>query len=550
MVRSFLVAALLFGCVDQGSGPLPKRVDPGYVPKHLLQAAPPLDRSLDVDLGGKVVYLGNTTETPRIIPGQPFKITHYWKVIAPVGDGWTVFSMLRGAPNTADFMYLLPTDMQRAHKPETWRAGEIIEDEQEVVLRADWKSNEANLLVGLIAAGAHGQGDRMAASGPNVVDRAAVARTFEVDVSKAPPPAGTVHVPYAKGPITIDGVANDPGWAGAAQSSEFVAATGSPEPVGKATAKMTWDDQNLYLFATVTDTEVYSEFKNQDDPLWKGDCIEMFIDADGNKKGYIELQVSPNNVTFDSWFPGGRAAKGDEEWDSGMVTAVAVRGTADTLGDTDNGWDVEVAIPWAAVKGRDAAMGINTPPRVGDRWRLNVVRVDRPKKGGKDAAASWNRISFSDWHGLDQMLTVVFANTIGQITPNAPVNPIGPAEGAAAGAGAGSAAGPATGSGSGSASAAGSAAAAGSAPGTGSAPAAGSAPGTGPAPAAGSASGSASAPGVRVPSAAGSASASDPALRLRVAPGAGAASVPGARAAPGSGSASPAPRVAPASPRP
>jgi hypothetical protein len=426
-MRSFLVAVLLVGCVDQGAGPQPRRVDPGYVPQHLLAAVPPLDHKLDVDLGGKVIYLGNTVSTTRVIPGQPFKVTHYWKVVAPVGDGWSVFAQIRGAANTADFMSLLPTDMQRAHKPQTWRAGEIIEDEQEIVLRPDWKSNEANLLVGLIATGAHGQGDRMAAAGPNVIDRAVLARKLDVDLSKAPPPAGTVHVPYAKGPITIDGNASDPGWSGAATSQELVTAVGSPEPVGKAIAKMTWDDQNLYLFATVTDSEVYSEFKNQDDPLWKGDCIEMFIDADGNKRGYIELQVNPNNATFDSWFPGGRAAKGDEEWDSGMVTAVAVRGTADTLGDTDIGWDVEVAIPWAAIKGRDEAMAINTPPKVGDRWKLNVVRVDRPKGGvGKDSASSWNRISFSDWHGLDQMLTVVFANSVGSVAPNAMVNPLAP----------------------------------------------------------------------------------------------------------------------------
>ena len=35
----------------------------------------------------------------------------------------------------------------------------------------------------------------------------------------------------------------------------------------------------------------------------------MFIDADGNRRGYVELQVNPNNVTFDSWFAGDRARR-------------------------------------------------------------------------------------------------------------------------------------------------------------------------------------------------------------------------------------------------
>ena len=37
-----------------------------------------------------------------------------------------------------------------------------------------------------------------------------------------------------------------------------------------------------------------------------------------------------------------------------MITAVKLRGTTEP-GDTDIGWDVEIAIPWAAVKGRDDA---------------------------------------------------------------------------------------------------------------------------------------------------------------------------------------------------
>ena len=55
----------------------------------------------------------------------------------------------------------------------------------------------------------------------------------------------------------------------------------------------------------------------------------MFIDADGNRRGYVELQVNPNNATFDSWFATTRAQPGDRAWDSGMVTAVKVRGTAE-----------------------------------------------------------------------------------------------------------------------------------------------------------------------------------------------------------------------------
>jgi Carbohydrate family 9 binding domain-like len=438
-----IIALLLVGCVDKGAGPQPKKIEPGFVGTHLLVAPPALTQTSNVVLGGQVIYLGNTVESTRIAPGGQVKITHYWKVIAPPGYGWKPFTLFRGEAGAPDFMALGDTDMSIAHGPATWRGGEIIEDPQEFTLRPDWRSPKATLSIGLISSGAHGVGDRMAAEGPTVVDRAVTARVFDVDLSKAPPPPGTIYVPFARGPIVVDGIANEVGWTGAITSPEFPTGEGSPDPVGKATARLTWDEQNLYAFITVTDSDVFSEYKNHDDPLWKADCVEMFIDADGNKRGYVELQVNPNNATFDSWFAQGRAAKGDEAWNSGMVTAVTMRGTADKSGDTDQGWDVEIAIPWAAVKGREEQMGVIIPPRVGDRWKLNVVRVDK-KTGDKDpSVSSWNRITYGDFHALDRMLTVVFADPNGGTAPGTPV---GAAAVPAAGSGAGSGSGEGSGS--------------------------------------------------------------------------------------------------------
>ena len=128
-----------------------------------------------------------------------------------------------------------------------------------------------------------------------------------------------------------------------------------------------------------------------------------------------------------------------------MITAVKVRGTADKAGDADQGWEVEIAIPWAAVKGRDEAMDVRLPPQVGDRWRMNLVRVDKRSGAGSPSASSWNRITYADWHGLDRMLTIVFADPMGGVTPGTPV---APAADLAPGAGSGSAVTPGAGSGS------------------------------------------------------------------------------------------------------
>lgn len=423
MKRLFVIAALLAAaCVDHGPGPQGKKIEAKYIRENLLTAAPQGIERLDVDLDGKVVYLGNTIEyldgkpasTP-LAPGGTIRVRHYWQVKQPPGASWHVFALVRGEPGSIDFMNLGPTDMEIGYPTKKWKAGQIIQDVQDIVLRPDWRSPTATLYVGLVEEHGHQIGDRMAASGPHVVDRAIVARTIEVDLTKAPPPPGTLYLPHAVGPIAIDGVANEPGWTSAVTTNQLVTADSSPDPVGRALARMTWDEQNLYVFVSITDTDVFSPYTKHDEPLWKADCVEIFIDADRNRRGYVELQVNPNNATFDSFFATTRAQPGDEKWDSNMQAVAKVRGTADKAGDRDQGWDVEIAIPLAAVKGRASDMPVKLPPEVGDRWRLNVVRVDY-RSGAKDpGVASWNRISYSDFHALDRMLTVVFADASGSI---------------------------------------------------------------------------------------------------------------------------------------
>lgn len=427
------ILVLLAACVDTGPGPQGKQVERKYVAANLLATIPSDVTHVDVSLGGRALYVGTTIDHVPIVPGATTKLVSYWRVLIPPGPGWRVFAQLRGAPNTADFMNLDASDMELGHPVASWLPGEIIRDEHPFVLRPDWKSKTATLYVGLVRAGGHDAAARMPANGPNTFQDAVVAATLDVDLAKAPPPLGTIYIPRAAGPITIDGAASDPGWSGAVQSPEFVTADGAGEPNGKTTAKLTYDDQYLYAFVSVTDNDIVAPYKNHDEPLYKADAIEIFIDADSNRRGYIELQVNPNNATFDKWWPNTRAEPGDESWDSGMITAVKLRGTTEP-GDTDIGWDVEIAIPWAAVKGRDDAMCVNLPPNVGDRWRLNIVRTDQKTGGTHQAeggASSWNKISSSDFHALDRMLTAVFADHSGSIVPPpAPAPALGSGSGA------------------------------------------------------------------------------------------------------------------------
>ena len=61
-------------------------------------------------------------------------------------------------------------------------------------------------------------------------------------------------------------------------------------------------------------------------------------------------------------------------WDiAGLRIGVDVRGTVNQPGDRDEGWTVEIAMPWKIL--REAAPD-HKPPRPGDRWRINFSRVE------------------------------------------------------------------------------------------------------------------------------------------------------------------------------
>ena len=114
-------------------------------------------------------------------------------------------------------------------------------------------------------------------------------------------------------------------------------------------------------------------------------------------------------MTFDAWFPTARPDT-DVAWESGMKAAVKVDGTLDKRTDEDKGWTAEIAIPLAAVKGKDDKMAVKVPPAAGDTWKLNVVRVEKPREGSITASA-WAQISIEDFHAIDRLMTVSFEGT-------------------------------------------------------------------------------------------------------------------------------------------
>ena len=438
MMRScallFVVGLALVGCKDREL-PGGSKKDPEYAKKNLLSAEPTPKQVVNADLGGKLVYLGNDVDKTTLKPGEKFTITHYWKVVQAPGSDYGIFTHVRGA--SGEWMNVDSTKMSGAYPMADWKAGDLIKDEQTITLKGDWKSAVATIHVGVYRRGGHSENDRLPiVSGPNDGHRGVLAMRFTVGgagaVSAAAgsadkPGAPGYVIKRAAGPITVDGKADEASWASANPSGAFKDLEGSSAKVPDTSARLLWDDKYLYVFVDVADADVFSSFKRPDDPLWKEDVVEAFIDADRNGHGYVELQVNPNNAQFDSWFQTTRAQPGDEKWTSGIVSAVVVDGTADNRADTDKGWHAEIAIPLAAVKGKDEGMKVKIPPAVGDAWKLNLVRVEKGKDAKQITASAWAQISMADFHAVDKLLTVTFGDEKGTVAAAAPAPAAAPA---------------------------------------------------------------------------------------------------------------------------
>ncbi|HVV50391.1 MAG TPA: carbohydrate-binding family 9-like protein, partial [Polyangia bacterium] len=407
---SLLVAA--GGCVEQEPDK-PTSDDLAVAKQNLLSAPPSPKYAVNANLDGKVLFLGMDVDPLPVEAGKDVKLTQYFKVLSPPGDGWRTFTHVEG-PGKKDYVNADHIPIQGKYPVGVWKAGDIIRDVHTVELPAGWNYPVVEVYVGLwrgstrmpIKSGPHdGEGRVLAASLP--VRAAGVAQTrkryLAREIEKAP---------------KLDGKLDDAVWTAAPSTGPFVnTLTGGPvAPSMKTEAKLLWDKKNLYVAFDNTDDDVWTDLAKRDDKLWTEEADELMIDADGNGRTYIELQVAPNGNIFDTYLPSPRRYEDTVDpklkpfsWNSKLTAKVHVDGTLNKRDDQDRGWTVELAIPLEDVKGMDDKSGVRLPPQPGDVWRINMFRMDLPK-GKPQQAAGWSPPLVGDFHALGRFGELVFAD--------------------------------------------------------------------------------------------------------------------------------------------
>jgi hypothetical protein len=196
----------------------------------------------------------------------------------------------------------------------------------------------------------------------------------------------------ARGPLTIDGRLDELSWTFAAWTSPFVDIEGDlkPRPRFRTRAKMLWDDECFYVAADLEEPHLWATVAQRDVPVLVDHDFEVFIDPDGDGHEYYELEINALNTVWDLFLVkpyrdvdlvgplsgDGSVSPAVTAWDlAGLRSAVHLRGTLNSSQDVDDGWTVELALPWKTL--RQCAHGA-APPQPGDQWRVNFSRVEHP----------------------------------------------------------------------------------------------------------------------------------------------------------------------------
>ncbi len=176
----------------------------------------------------------------------------------------------------------------------------------------------------------------------------------------------------------IDGRLDEPGWRNTAWSDLFVDIEGDrrPRPRFNTRVKMLWDADRFYVAAEMDEPDLWGTLTTRDAVIFQDNDFEIFIDPDGDTHAYYELEVNVLRTAWDLLLvqPYRDGGPPIDAWDiAGLEVGVDARGTVNRPGDRDQGWTVEIALPWRALQ--EAAPG-RKPPAPGAQWRVNFSRVE------------------------------------------------------------------------------------------------------------------------------------------------------------------------------
>lgn len=416
LCAGLLICLLAAGCSEHLEATLTP-AQQKRVQAHLLDAPPSPQIKIGAVIEDQIRLIGLDLDKRSYTPGEPLTVTWYLEALQDGREDNMIFVHLQGPKNNARaWMNLDHHPIEGLWPLRKLKKGQIVKDVQTFTIRPDFLPGEAHLYWGLW------RGERrLKISNPDAVKVDSEGRVIAADIKilgdpKAKPALTTATAAaLAEGEtITLDGKLDEGAWSRAVWTSYWTDPRGRGAPAPKTRARFLWSATHLYIGVYAEDEDVWSEFTDRDSNTWEQEVIEVFIDADGDRKDYLELQVTPANVIFDARFAKHRSDLATARaWNmEGFKTAVHVDGTVNKRDDLDRGYTVEMAIPVAEVPGAKA------PISGGQSWRVNLFRWDAPK-GQRQVSSAFSPPIVPDFHALNRFgrLKMMSAETASPKTP-------------------------------------------------------------------------------------------------------------------------------------
>lgn len=175
--------------------------------------------------------------------------------------------------------------------------------------------------------------------------------------------------------ISIDAKADEADWGKVAWSEYFTDIQGEKIPQHTTRFKMLWDNTYMYYYVEIEEPHVWANLRQRDTVVFYNNDFEIFWDPDGDTHNYYEFEINALHTIWDLFLtkPYRESNAAMDSWDiRGAKSAIIVNGTLNNPTDIDKGWQLELAIPWAAFR---TSFGQNNLP-VNEFWRINFSRVN------------------------------------------------------------------------------------------------------------------------------------------------------------------------------